>query len=160
MAAVNLALTGAALGASLVGLCALICGAELGVRFSYPLGLSLGGLMGPLACGLLLWGGMRVDGGVFMATWLAGIILLGAFGGKVVATSIRGYHGRSRFWAVVGIISMLLVGWRSMDSLEEGLIRSDEFVVCMLALAICGGSLGAMVGAIIDSLSRRSVRKK
>ena len=140
-------LVGAALGAGFVGLCALICGAKLGPRFSYPFALSLISGLGQLTSVSLEYFSVATYSESFWAIGITELILASIIA-EVMSSDIPGYSGRSRSWAATWAFSVLLVGsflvwWRSGEQVFSWL-----FVIRSISLAVCGGALGAIAGAI------------
>ena len=139
-------LFGAAIGASFVGLCVLICGGRIGRLFSYPFVLALTSLLIRL---IPLVKPSRESFIVFIWVILFTQIILTAVIGRVLARYISGYTGQSRRWAAVGAVSMLVIGYLL-------LLRLSVFMALLLGFwmfqpiwfAVYGGSAGAIVGAI------------
>ncbi|MDP6542917.1 MAG: hypothetical protein QGH60_02935 [Phycisphaerae bacterium] len=155
---INMAVTGAALGASFVGLCGLILGAKLGRRFSYPLAISVAGFLGPLAFAVLTLYGLMPRKDLFVIIWFVVINMFGLGGGVLLDWITRGYERRSRGGAVVGVVWGLLLGWYLLYRLQELSfdIRPGWVLVWMFSCPICAGTLGVMFGAITDRIMQRS----
>ncbi|MDP6634693.1 MAG: hypothetical protein QGG42_07340 [Phycisphaerae bacterium] len=146
-----------ALGASLVGLCGLLSGARIGRNFSYPFTLSLG------ACGSLVL--LSLTRPVMQSNqpthegliWFMGIVL-GVVAGAVLAMCVRRYRQWSRVGASIGMAVMLLIGGYLMRVALGGRVVGEEetwiFLIGTLSFVVCGGCLGAVVGAVSDGVYR------
>jgi len=155
-----LALAGGAAGASLVGVCALAIGVDLGPRFSYPFAVTPGGCLSVLLLGLAessIGGGagkeagwLRAEGGALLVIATAAVV------GAVLARCIRGYGRSSRTCARLMAVALLPVGavlcfqgFGAEEVFGEGF---PFFVIGALLVAVLGGVLGALCGALYDAV--------
>jgi len=145
-------------GVGLMMLSGLLCGAEFGRGFSYVLAFSVGGFLWPLVCLLLILSGARVGREFFVMGWFLVIATVGFCGGMLLDWIAQGYGRRSRIWAVGGIIAMLLVGWCMLNAMQNRSfdLRIKDILIWMFPCLIFGGSVGAVVGAIIDRVTGRT----
>jgi hypothetical protein len=160
--AVALMLMGGASAVSLVGLCALFCGSELGGRFAVPLAVSFGGWFSPIVGCLMASAGVKINVELMFVIWVGGTIS-GVVVGWLLGRVIGGFGRRSRLLGAGGAIPMLLLGgWLMMtngglgDNILADPLAVFIFVIVLCACAMLGGVPGVLIGAVIDKLKAGS----
>lgn len=146
IASITSALLGFGLGASFVGICGLLAGAELGRGFSYPFAVALCTFSAILVTHILdpYYQGLQRE--LFAGIWLSGLVL-GIGGGIVLARCIRGYGRDVRGLAAGGAIAMALLGLAILGS-QYSSGHDVEILFVGLYFGVLGGALGAVAGAI------------
>ena len=138
---------GAAIGAGFAGLITLIFGARLGPRFSYPFALSLVAGIGALTSGLIEHFGGPTYAESF---WTIGIVVLivASIAAEALSSGVTGYGKRSRSWAAVSSLVVLVIGTALFYFNSGAGSFSFWFVIKAMSYAAYGGSLGAVAGAV------------
>jgi hypothetical protein len=140
-------LSGAAIGAALVGLLALFCGASLGPRFSYPFALSLFAGLGYLTSVSLEYFEVATYSDSFWAIGIT-VLILASIIAEVLASGIPGYGKKARTPAAVWTLLILLAGTALIWSQSGEQAFSWWFVAQAISFAAYGGSLGAITAVL------------
>jgi hypothetical protein len=160
LGAVGFVLTGGALGFGSAGLAALLCGAKLDRRFTYPFMVYFASLVGPIVLISLDSPELKTYEPLFLEGWVV-CLVLGIVFARFLSKRIHGYLWFARACAAIGTIPMIAWGIIHLSGPHDTSVWSkfttEPGAVIMLVIVLSwvgliGGSLGAVVGAVIDSL--------
>ena len=145
---------GFGVGAGLVGVCALLVGAKLSRYFSYPFTIAAVGFFLEFLAHCRFFQALYMSRELFVLIWFV-CLVFGIGGGTVLVRRIRGYGSQVRTFVAIGAIAMLLIG-TSLIRFRAAFVTNVGALLGGLYLAVIGGSLSAVAGAIRINLARRT----